>query len=209
VFIAYSRVDHSRVKPIAERLVSLGYSVSWDIKQDAKGQTLIDEIERELDDARVVLAAWSHNGRNSTSLQAQCARAFDAGKLLQLRLDSAEAPAPFDALPAAAINGERGEWGLLEDALQRLARGGPAPAPSEKVPMPGLLAAPPQVGAPKLLTLALALALAAFFAAISGALAGAMTPDQLQFALTGIVGIGAVVAAISAQRFATVRRAGG
>ena len=48
VFISYSRLDHERVKPLADRLTSLGYSIWWD-KHLRAGQVFVDEIERQLD----------------------------------------------------------------------------------------------------------------------------------------------------------------
>ena len=85
VFISYSRLDHERVKPIADRVVSLGYSIWWD-RRLRPGQVFVDEIERELDGARAVLTAWSSNARNSTWVYAESSRGLDAGKPVPQRL---------------------------------------------------------------------------------------------------------------------------
>ncbi len=208
VFVSYSRLDHARVRPIVERLTSLGYTVWWE-QQDKAGQAFIDECERQLDAARVVLAVWTHNSRNSTLMFAQAARALDGEKLLQLRLDIVAPPPPLDALAVSDISSERPEWGPLEDALQRLARAGEAPAPLAPVQAPGPLATAAPMGAPKVLTLAALLTLGAFAVALSATTAEAMSPAQLQFALTGMIGAGGVCAILAMYRMLIVRRAGG
>jgi hypothetical protein len=208
VFISYSRLDHARVQPIADRLSSLGYSIWWD-KHLRAGQVFVDEIERQLDAARVVLTAWSQNARNSTWVYAESARGLEAQKFLQLRLDAAQLPLPFDALHAADMSGDRAEWGPLEDSLQRLVRDGPAPTEPARVQMPGPLATPPAAGSPKLLTTATTLTLMAYAGTVSATYNGAMSPEHLQMALTGMLGVGGVCAALSAHRLLSVRRAGG
>jgi hypothetical protein len=205
VFISCSRLDHERVKPIADRLTSLGYSIWWDRHA---GQAVVDEIERQLDAARVVLAVWSRNARNSTWVYAEASRGLEAGKLLQLRLDGAPPPSPFDALYAADMSGSGGAWGPLEDALARTARGEAPPAPPPRA-VPGPFATPQAAGAPKLLTMATTAALAACAAAASAAYNGVLTPDQLQIALVGAICVGGVSAALSAYRLIAVSRAGG
>jgi hypothetical protein len=208
VFISYSRLDHDRVQPIADRLGSLGYSIWWD-KHLRAGQVFVDEIERQLDEARAVLTAWSVNARSSTWVYAESARGLDNNKFLQLRLDDVRLPLPFEALQAADMSGGRSEWGQLEDALTRVVRDRRPPEPVERMQSPGALATPPAAGAPKLLTAATTATLAAYAGAVSAAYNGAMTPDQLQLALMGMIGVGGVSAAMTAQRLISIRRAGG
>jgi hypothetical protein len=208
VFISYSRLDQERVKLIADRLTSLGYSVWWD-RRLRPGQVSIDEIERELDGARAVLTAWSRNARNSTWVFAESSRALDAGKLLQLKLDSAQPPLPFDALECADMSAERAEWGQLEDALSRLVRGSGADQSAPAIARVGPLATPAAAGVPKLLSIATGAALVAYAGAVSAAYAGVMAPEQLQLALFGVLAVGGVSALVSAQRLAAIARAEG
>jgi len=208
VFISYSRLDHDRVQPIADRLSSLGYSIWWD-KHLRAGQTFVDEIERQLDSARAVLTAWSHNSRNSTWVYAESSRGLDRNKFLQLRLDSVRLPLPFDALQSADMSSGRAEWGPLEAALAKLVRQGVAPEPERRLASPGPLATPPPAGPAKLLTAATTATLAVYAGAVSATYNGVMTPDQLQLALLGMIGVGGVCATISAYRLVTVSRAGG
>jgi hypothetical protein len=207
IFISYSRLDLDRVRPIAERLTLLGYSVWWDRDLRA-GAMFADEIERQLDGARAVLTAWSHNARNSTWVYAESSRGLDAHKFLQVRLDGAHLPLPFDALQCAEVRGERAEWGPLEAALERLVRKGHAPELSH-APQIGALATPAPVGSIKLLTFATGAALAAYAGAVSAAYNGLMTPDQLQIALIGMIGVAGASVLLTAHRLLSVAQAGG
>lgn len=208
VFVSYSRLDHDRVKPIVDRLGSLGYSVWWDRHLRA-GEVFVDEIERQLDSARAVLTAWSHNARSSTWVYAESSRGLDKNKFLQVRLDSAQPPLPFDALQVAEISGERVEWGPLEDMLARLVRQGKPPPIATRPARIGALGTPAAAGSPKLLSFATAATLAAYAGAVSAAYNGALSPDQLQIALTGMIGVAGASAVLTAQRLFAISRAGG
>lgn len=208
VFISYSRLDHDRVQPIADRLGSLGYSVWWD-KHLRSGQAFVDEVERELDSAHAVLAVWSANARNSTWVYAEASRALDANKFLQMRLDDAALPLPFEALQIADMSRGKSEWGKLEAALTHIVRDRRPPPPTERLPQAGALSTPPQTGMPKLLTVAATASLVAYAGAVSAAFNGVMSPDQLQTAMLGVLGVGGVCAALAAFRLRAVRRAGG
>jgi len=206
IFVSYSRLDRERVKPIVDRLISQGYSVWW--SDHAPGQAFIDQAQAELDQAKAVLAIWSVDARNSVWVSATAAHAWDHNKLAQARIDTVDIPPPFNALPIADLRGA-GEWGPLGDALARIVRDGVQPAPSQQDQSLGALAAPEAAGAPKIVTIAIGTALAAFTGAVSAAINGVMSSGQLQIALTGIVVVGGICAAISAHRLFIVRRAGG
>ena len=202
IFIASSRLDLERVKPITDRLSSLGYSVWWDNGVTAAHP---DEVERELEAARAVLAIWSASAANAASVIAQASDALDANKLLQVRIESAPPPSPFHAIATADVSG--GEWGVLEDSLKRLVRDGEAPAHGARAP--GLLAHAPAAGAPLLLTIALGAVLAAFAGAMSATFNDVMSAPQLQIALIGMLGVAGACAALVVHRFTTLTRAEG
>jgi hypothetical protein len=201
IFIACARLDLDRVKPISDRLSSLGYSLWCD-----NGATLAhpDEVERELDAAKAVLTVWSANAVDTVSVIGHASTGLDANKLLQVRIDGAPPP-PFDAVQTADANS--GEWGVLEDALKRLVRDGEAPAHEARTP--GLLAHPPAAGAPMLITIALAAVLAAFAGAVSATFNDVMSIPQLQIALIGMVVVAGACAALVAHRFTLLTRAEG
>jgi hypothetical protein len=88
-------------------------------------------------------------------------------------------------------------------------RGGAPAAPPRRTPSLGPFATPAAAGAPKLLTAANGATLAAYGAAVSAAHNGIMSPEQLQIALIGMLGVGGASALVSAQRLIAVSRAGG
>lgn len=204
IFISYSRLDRERVKPLAERLSSLGYSVWWTGAERAR-QAPVDERERALHEARAVLVVWSGNGRDTIEVQADAACALDAGKLLQVKLEPVAPPPPFNAVAAADMAGG-GEWGPLEHALARLIKGEERSASQPRTnlgPAPVLAAS----GAPTLVTIAIAAVLAAFAGALSAGWNGVMTPDQLRIALFGVLGVATLCAGMTAFRLFTILRA--
>lgn len=204
IFISYSRLDHDRVQPLAERLISLGYSIWWD-KHLRRGQAFVEEIERQIGEARCVLTVWSLNARNSTWVWGESCRGLDTGKLLQVRIDGSQPPTPFDALGVADLSGDRAEWGPLEDALAKLVRQGIAPQAEAR----RQTGAPPGAGTAAPFALALGATAAAYAGALAAAYNGVMSPDQLQLTLTGAVGVAGASAAISLYRLTAVARAGG
>ncbi|MFT3728029.1 MAG: toll/interleukin-1 receptor domain-containing protein [Terricaulis sp.] len=199
VYISCLRADHDRVRPISERLASLGYSVLWE-------KTAGADVDREIGEARAALIVWSGEARNATRMCAEASRALDTGKLLQVRLDASSPPPPFDALPTFDLSSERAEWGPLEAALATLVRSD-APV-ALKTPNVGLLATPSAAGAPKLITVALVTSLIAYAGALAEARSGVMSPDQLQLALTGVFGVASASAALCVHRLVMIARAG-
>ncbi|HYD71588.1 MAG TPA: toll/interleukin-1 receptor domain-containing protein [Candidatus Binatia bacterium] len=204
IFISYSQLDRERVKPIAERLASLGYSVWWD-KPERVRQAFIDERERAFDAARAVLVVWSMNGRDAMETQADAAHALDCGKLLQLRIEPIAPPPPFEAIPVADMTGA-GEWGPLEHAISRLVKSGESnpPAPRTRLGPAPVVAA---TGSPKLVAIAVTTVLAAFAGAVGASFNGVMTPSQLQIALVGMLAVAGACVGLSAHRLFTILRA--
>ncbi|GAM97711.1 protein of unknown function DUF323 [alpha proteobacterium U9-1i] len=208
VFISYSRADHDRVKPIVDRISSLGYSIWWD-KHLRAGQVFVDEIERQLSAARAVFTAWSFNARNSTWVYAESSRGLDANKFIQARIDTVQLPLPFDALQVTDLSSRGAQWGPLEQALTRLVRQGAPPDPPSRLRGLGPLATPAVAGSPKLLSTATGASLAAYAGALSATYNGAMSPEQMQLVLTGVVGVASASATLTAERLFSIARAGG
>ena len=208
VFISYSRADHERVAPIVERLSQSGLSIWWD-KHLRAGQVFVDEIERQLDAARAVLTAWSLNARNSTWVYAESSRGLDAKKFLQVRLDTVQLPLPFDALQVYEMSNRRNEWDRLQASLNRLMQGGGQPEPERRVPELGPLATPAVAGSPKLLSSATTATLVAYAGALGAAEQGVLTPEELQLAMTGMMGVAGASSVLTAQRLLAIARAGG
>jgi hypothetical protein len=199
VFISCSPLDQERVRPVADRLSSLGYSV-WQSKHTRVGRAAAEEIDRELEAAQAVLTVWSGNALNSTWVHAQSSRGLDAKKLVQMKIDAITLPPPFDALAIADMTSDRAEWGPLEHTLAGVVRERKAAEPERPTANIGMLATPPASGAPKLSMIATGAVLIAFVGALKATQAGVMTPEQLQLALVGMIGVGGACAAPSAYR---------
>ena len=188
--ISFSPLDLSRVRPLAERLTSLGYQVAL---ERGPGPARHENIARRIDAAAALIVVWTINSRNSTTVFAEAAQAQDAGKLLQMRLDEIALPALRCACPCRHERGSR-RMGAVRTrfAAPRPRRRLAQPRP---VRPPGPLATPNALGAPKLVTTALALTLLGYVSATAAAYTGAMTPAQLQVAMTGLMGAAAASAA--------------
>lgn len=206
VVISYSRLDQERVRPLAERLMSMGYTVGWD-QSERRRQVNVDERAREVDAARAIIAVWSVNARDALHVYAEAAHGFDAGKLLQVVIDPVSPPAPFGGGAVANLTGA-GEWSALEHRLSQLVRNpqGEARAAKPRLGLAPMLAA---AGAPKLVTIAAIAALAAYAGALNAAFAGAMGPAQLQIVLAGVLAVGGACAGLAALRLSAIVRAGG
>ncbi|HET9231021.1 MAG TPA: toll/interleukin-1 receptor domain-containing protein [Vitreimonas sp.] len=204
VFISYSQLDRERVKPLAERLGSLGYSVWWDKPERAR-QASVDERERAFDAAKAVLVVWSVNGRDAMEVHGDAAHALDCGKLLQLKIEPLALPTPFEAIAVADMTGA-GEWGPLEHAISHLVKNGAGDelAPRAKLGPAPMIAA---TGSPKLVAIAVTAVLAAFAGAVGASFNGVMAPSQLQIALIGMLGVACACAGLSAHRLFTIIRA--
>lgn len=190
VFITSSRLDEDRVAPIAERLASLGHTIS------RKGAA-----PAAIEDAHAVIAIWTRNACASLRVNAEAAHAAERGVLMQMQLDPIAPPPPFDALPAAAFHGEHNEWGLLEDSLAKLARG---EAPSATLPRAASLA---PIGAPGIVLAALAATLAAQAGALGAAVTGGLALDQLGIVLAGALTCASLCVVASVWRFVAAVRA--
>lgn len=206
IFISCSPLDVGHVRPLTERLLSLGYSVSWERGRRPELARAL-ETEEALDRAKAVIAVWSHNARNSVWTIAEASHAHDKGKLLQVVLDGAP-PTPFDRLPATPLRDERTEWAQLEAELEKRVRQGVDGAPTAPVGL-RVFDTPAALGSSKTLTFAVSATLAAFAAALSATVNERMTPDQLEIALTGVLGVGCVAALIAAYRLSATARAEG
>lgn len=180
------------MKPLIERLQSLGYAVS---RNDATATVS--------ENARVVLALWSANARNSARVAAEAAHALDKGKLVQARLDAASVPVPFGAYPAANLGAAQAEYGALEDALARAARGEAPTLANGKT----FGSSPACVGTPRSVAFATFATLCAFAGAISAMQNGAMSAATLQAVLWGCIGVSALCALLSGVRRFMIWRA--
>ena len=152
VFICYSREDRDRVRPIAEGLQAEGWDVWWDPAAALQGET--DTVDRQLGSAGAVLVIWSAASRASEYVRSEAATGLYKNKLIQVRIDSAHPPRPFDqveVLDLGAWSGDRDDasWRRVVGAarlfagapgserpqvMRRAARGAPPPAEPSDIP---------------------------------------------------------------------------
>jgi hypothetical protein len=124
LFISYARKNRDRVGGIADGLAEDGYSLWWD-KQLKSGEDYGLLIEREIAEARGVVVCWSAQAKDSLWVRAEATEALDTDKLVQLKLDEARPPLPFNIVELvdfAGWGGTRAEpsWRELDGRVGRL-----------------------------------------------------------------------------------------
>ncbi|HVN01316.1 MAG TPA: TIR domain-containing protein [Caulobacteraceae bacterium] len=114
VFISYARSTEPQAKIVAEALRRLSYGV-WRDDELPAHRSFSQVIEERLAAAKAVLVIWSADAAKSEWVQSEADRARKDGKLVQLRVDDAALPMPFDRTQCADLtvwNGdpEAPEW---------------------------------------------------------------------------------------------------
>ena len=110
VFISYARSTEDQARRIAELLRALGYAVWRDDELPAhRGYAQV--IEERLSSAKAVLVVWSAEAAKSEWVQSEADRARMDRKLVQLTIDGAPLPMPFDRIQCADLRDWNGETG--------------------------------------------------------------------------------------------------
>ena len=135
VFVSYARSTEAEAQRIAEALRSLGYQV-WRDDELPAHRAYGEVIEERLRQAKAVLVIWSAEAVKSEWVQSEADRARNDHKLVQLTLDGAPLPMPFDRIQCADLSGWNGDvdapgWRKVAASIAELtARAAPAEAPS-------------------------------------------------------------------------------
>ena len=142
VFISYARATEAQAKVVAEALRRLGYGV-WRDDELPAHRSFSQVIEERLAAASAVVVIWSAEAVRSEWVQSEADRARKDGKLVQLRLDSAALPMPFDRIQCADLSGWEGDletpdWQKVVASVAALT--GEQAAPT--APDPGLFTKP-------------------------------------------------------------------
>ncbi len=137
VFISYARSTEREAKAIGEALVGLGYAV-WRDDELPAHRAYADVIEERLALAKAVVVVWSAEAAKSTWVRSEAERARAEDKLVQLTLDGARLPMPFDQIQCADLAGWGGDpnhpgWRKIADSIAALVGGAPA-RPAAKSP---------------------------------------------------------------------------
>jgi TolB-like protein/tetratricopeptide (TPR) repeat protein len=135
VFISYGHATAAlQARGAAQALRALGYSVWIDDDLPAH-RAFTPEIEAQLTAAKATLVIWSAEAAASHWVLSEANRAREANKLVQLRIDGARLPMPFDQIQCADLSGWSGEgehpaWPKVAASVADLVRDGGAQRPA-------------------------------------------------------------------------------
>jgi hypothetical protein len=102
VFLSYARGDFDEARRFAARLTSSGYSLWFDENLPAH-RAYSEVIEEQLEAARSVVVLWSSDAVASHWVRSEANRGRELGRLVQIRLDDARLPMPFDQIQCADL----------------------------------------------------------------------------------------------------------
>lgn len=150
VFVSYARSTAKQARQVAEALRGLGCDV-WGDDDLPAHRDYSEVIEERLRAAKAVVVVWSAEAVKSQWVRAEADLAREAGTLVQLTLDGAPLPLPFNRIQCADLRGWTGDpaalgWRKVAGSVGELL-GRPAPA---RQPVPAHPAAPPPATPEKL-----------------------------------------------------------
>lgn len=119
VFLSYDDVDRARVKPIAEALQKLGFSVWWD-RYIPPGKTWARVIQEELDKAKCVIVIWSVTSVTSEWVEIEAARGKKRGILLPAMIDEVSSLIPIEFSRIQAVELIRWNEQVYDAEFQKL-----------------------------------------------------------------------------------------
>jgi adenylate cyclase len=127
VFISYAHSTGRQARGAADALRALGYSVWLDDDLPAH-RAFSAEIEQQLAEAKAALVIWSAEAARSHWVLSEANRAREGDKLVQLTIDGARLPMPFDQIQCADLSGWSGEgehpaWSKVAASIEDLVRG--------------------------------------------------------------------------------------
>ena len=134
IFISYARSTEVQAQRIAELLREAGHSV-WRDDELPAHLPYADVIETQLRAAKAVVVIWSGDAVKSQWVRAEADLARDAGTLVQLSVDGAILPLPFNQIQCAQMANWTGDadapgWGKVIASVAALTRGArPTPPP--------------------------------------------------------------------------------
>ena len=112
IFISYARSTASQARALGDALAALGYSV-WRDDDLPSHRSYGDVIEEQLGAAKAVVVLWSAEAVRSQWVRSEADRARGENKLVQVAVDEARLPMPFDQIQCADLTG----WAAEPDHL--------------------------------------------------------------------------------------------
>jgi len=140
IFISYARSRPKEAQAIVEALRAQGYGV-WIDDAIPAHRAFTDVIEEELKAAAAVVVVWSAEAVKSQWVQSEADHAREVGKLVQLNIDGARLPMPFDRIQCADLTGWTGDpdapgWRKVAASITTLTGAAPATAAAPVAPAP-------------------------------------------------------------------------
>jgi adenylate cyclase len=135
VFISYARSTAAQAEQVAQALRAGGYNV-WRDDELPAHRAYADVIEERLALAKAVVVIWSAEAARSEWVRSEAERARADRKLVQLTVDGARLPMPFDQIQCADLNGWTGDaeapgWRKVVGSIADLTAGkSPVAAPA-------------------------------------------------------------------------------
>ena len=130
IFISYARSTEKESQAVEAALRTLGYEV-WRDDELPAHRVFAEVIEERLTSAKAVLVLWSKDALASQWVRAEANLARERGTLVQLSLDGAKPPLPFNQIQCADLRGWLGDnhpgWRKVTASLAELT-GRPAEA---------------------------------------------------------------------------------
>jgi adenylate cyclase len=108
IFISYARSTANQAQAVADSLRALGYTI-WRDDELPAHRSYADVIAERLAAAKAVVVLWSADAVKSEWVQSEADRARTEHKLVQLALDGAPLPMPFDRIQCADLAGWSGD----------------------------------------------------------------------------------------------------
>jgi len=108
IFISYARSTASQAHAVAQALRALGYDV-WRDDELPAHRAYGEVIEERLQAAKAVVVIWSAEAVKSEWVQSEADTARTDHKLVQLTVDGAKLPRPFDRIQCADLAGWSGD----------------------------------------------------------------------------------------------------
>ena len=108
IFISYGRSVAAQAQRVAEALRALDYNV-WRDDELPAHRAYAEVIEERLRAAKAVVVIWSTEGVKSQWVRAEADLARQAGTLVQLSIDGAMPPLPFNQIQCADMKGWTGD----------------------------------------------------------------------------------------------------
>jgi adenylate cyclase len=113
IFVSYSRHDKARVAPLVAALEAEGWSVWWD-PAITPGEEFDEQISRELDATRCLIAVWTNDSVDSRWVRGEARDAYDRGVLVPVRFENARLPIDFRAVHTTDLD----DWGENRDSAR-------------------------------------------------------------------------------------------